>query len=254
MKQFIITPAVGKRLIAKALSDPAILSVAKERTLVIVAGTTNGYIAEEILKNLKIPGFTRNHFFRGLNLPPGKPLTAEGRLPDESKFPGDVIITKGVWQKGKTIVDVVDSLSEGDVIMKGANALNLEHKQAAALVGHPKAGTIGIALPAIVGRRVKLIIPVGLEKRIDANLFSLAERLNSPGASGYRLMPLPGQVFTELDAIEWLTGAKAELIAAGGVCGAEGCVMLSVTGTKQQQEETESLIAAISSEPAFNEL
>jgi hypothetical protein len=44
-------------------------------------------------------------------------------------------------------------------------------------------------------------------------LFELAEKLNAPGASGYRL--LPGQVFTEIQAVNQLTGATAELIAAG---------------------------------------
>ena len=65
-----------------------------------------------------------------------------------------MVITKGVWEKGKTIADVIDSLKEGDVILKGANALDLARRQAAILIGHPKAGTIGLALPAIVGRRV----------------------------------------------------------------------------------------------------
>jgi hypothetical protein len=172
VKQFLITPSAGKRLIAKALANhPTILSVLKNSTLVIVAGTTNGYIAEEILKTQKISNdFSRKHFFRGITLPPHKTVTVEGRVTDKSRFRGDVVITKGDWQKSKTISEVVDSLKEGDVILKGANALDLEHKQAAILNGHPKSGTIGLALPAVLGRRVKLIIPVGLEKRINGDL------------------------------------------------------------------------------------
>ena len=153
MKQFLITPAAGKRLIARTLANhPAIMKAIKNGTLVIVAGTTNGYVAEEIFKTHDIANdFSRKHFFRGITMPPTRKVTGEGRLPDESKFPGDVVIVKGVWQKGKTIGDVVDSLKEGDVILKGANALDLTHKQAAILIGHPKAGTIGLALPAVVG-------------------------------------------------------------------------------------------------------
>ncbi len=251
MKQFLITPSAGKRLIAKALANhPTILTAIKNGTLVIVAGTTNGYIAEEILKTQKNSGdFSRKHFFRGITLPPNKTVSVEGRLADESKFPGDAIIVKGVWQKGKTIADVVDSLKEGDVILKGANALDLERKQAAILIGHPKAGTIGLALPAVAGRRVKLIIPVGLEKRVNDDLYALAEKLNAPGAGGYRLLPVPGEVFTELDAVNFLTGANTELISAGGVCGAEGSCWLAVIGTKEQEENAEKLVAY---EPAFN--
>ncbi len=253
MKQFLIAPSAGKRLIAKALANhPIILSALKAGTIVIVAGTTNGYVAEEILNTLGASkDFSRKHFFRGIILPPTKTVTAEGRLSEESKFPGDVVITKGFWQKGKTVEDVVDSLKEGDVILKGANALDLEHNQAGILIGHPKAGTIGLALPAVVGRRVKLIIPVGLEKRVNDDLYALAEKLNSPGASGYRLLPVPGQVVTELDAINFLTGANAELISAGGVCGAEGACLLAVTGTKEQEAAAEKIFGSVACEQLF---
>ena len=254
MKQFLITPAAGKRLIAKALANHATISGAiKNGTLVIVAGTTNGYVAEEILSALGVgKDFSRKHFFRGITLPPGKTVTAEGRMADESKFPGDVVIAKGVWQKGKTLADVVDSLKEGDVILKGANALDLDRKQAAVLIGNPKAGTIGLTLPAVVGRRVKLIIPVGLEKRINGDLHTLAEKINAPGAGGNRLLPVPGQVFTELDAVNALTGASAELFSAGGVCGAEGSCWLAVSGTREQEDAAEKLFSSLASEPSFN--
>ncbi len=254
MKQFLITPHACKRLIAKTLANhPAINKTLKNGTLVIVAGTTNGYVAEEILKIHKIANdFSRKHFFRGITMPPTKAVTAEGRLADESKFPGDIVITKGVWQKGKTIADVIDDLKEGDVILKGANALDLTRRQAAILIGHPKAGTIGLALPAVVGRRVKLIIPVGLEKRVNGDLNALAEKLNAPGAGGYRLLPVQGEVFTELDALRVLTAADVELIASGGVCGAEGACWIAVTGEKEQEEFAEQIIASVVNEPPFS--
>jgi hypothetical protein len=252
MKQVLITPSAGKLLIAKALSKhPTIQSALKDGTLVLVAGTTNGYLAQEILLNLGIKDFSRNHFFRGVTLPPNIPTSPEGRLKDESHFPGDVIISKGIWQKGKTLADVADSLKMGDCIVKGANALDLEHKQAAILIGHSKAGTAGLSIPAVFGRRVKLIIAVGLEKRIGENLNLLAEKLASPDASGYRLLPIAGEVFTELDAIKMLSGATAEIIAAGGVCGAEGACYLAVEGTKKQEEEAEKIVSEIQNEPQF---
>lgn len=254
MKQYVITPAAGKRLIAKALAKhPAVTSALKNGTLIIVAGTTNGYVAEEILKSIgQAANFSRKRFFRGITLPPGSPVTAEGRLADESQFPGDVVITRGEWRKGKTIADVIDELKEGDVILKGANAVDLQRKQAALLIGHPKAGTIAVALQAVLGRRVRLIVPVGLEKRVNGDLHRLAEKVNAPGASGFRLFPMPGEIFTELEAIRLLTGADAELIAAGGVCGAEGCCWLAVSGTEEQEAAAEKLLSSVVSEPAFS--
>ena len=69
MKQYVLTPSAGKRLIAKALAaHPTILCAVKAGTVVIVAGTTNGYVAEEILKTLgACDGFSRKRFFRGIN-------------------------------------------------------------------------------------------------------------------------------------------------------------------------------------------
>ena len=253
MKQFLITPAAGKRLIAKTLANhPAVKKALKNGTVVIVAGTTNGYVAEEIFKAHHIENdFSRKHFFRGITLPSKRSVTGTGRLPDVSAFPGDVVIVRGVWQRGKLIEDVVDSLKEGDVILKGANALDLTRRQAAVLIGHPKAGTMGLALPAVVGRRVKLIIPVGVEKRVNGDLFALAQKLNAPGACGSRLLPVPGEVFTELDALAVLTGACVELIASGGVCGAEGACWVAVSGSEEQEEYAKQIVASVADEPAF---
>lgn len=140
MKQFVITTAASKRLIAKALSVRSdIESVLRSGTLVIIAGTTNGYVAEEILSKLnQDEGFSRRRFFRGVILPPNRPVTEAGTLPDQSGFPGDVVIAKGVWQKGKTIVDVADDLRQGDVILKGLNAVNLKNGKGGILIGHPQ--------------------------------------------------------------------------------------------------------------------
>jgi hypothetical protein len=254
MKQFVITPAAGKRLIGKAIAKhTAVAAAIKKGTVVIVAGTTNGFVAEEILSALnQAKEFKRDRFYRGIILPPARPTTPTGRLPDEGKFPGDVIIRNGVFQRGKTIFDVIDDLREGDVILKGANAVDLIQRRAAILIGDPKAGTIGVALQAMVGRRVRLILPVGLEKRVYGNLDDLAAKMNEPGTHGPRLLPVPGEIFTELDAISLLTGASAQLVAAGGVCGAEGSVWLNVSGKPAQEKAAEVLIKSVVNEPAFN--
>ena len=253
LKQFLITPAAGKRLIAKALArHPAINRVLESGIMVIIAGTTNGYVAEEILSSIdQLEGFSRKRFFRGIVLPPGGPVTSTGRIEDESGFSGDVIIKDGVWQKGLTIFDIVDDLKEGDVILKGANAINLQLRQAGIYIGDPFGGTIGAALQAVVGRRVRLILPVGMEKRVYSDLNDLALRLNVPGAQGPRLLPVPGEIFTEIEAIYFLTGANAEQIAGGGVSGAEGSIWLSVSGKEKQLESAEKLLNSVIFEHSF---
>lgn len=253
MKQFLITPAAGKRLIAKALIKyNAITKVLKSGTVAIIAGTTNGYIAEEMLSSInQADDFSRKRFFRGIVLPPGGPVTGTGRIADESEFPGDVIIQDGIWQKGKTIFDVVNDLNEGDIILKGINALNYSNKQAGIYIGDPLGGTIGTAIQAVVGRRVRLILPVGMEKRVYEDLNELAVKLNAPGAEGPRLLPVPGEIFTEIEAIYELTGANAKLVASGGVSGAEGSIWLAIEGDDKQLVKAEKLIKSVSLEPNF---
>lgn len=246
MRQFTVTPSMGKRLIGKGMAaHPALQAACKEGTLVIIAGTTNGYVAEEVLKALRIDGFQREGFRRGTVYAPGfDPRTVA------VDFPGDVVLINGAWQKGKTIFDVADSLKAGDLILKGGNTLDLLGEQAAVLIGDPQTGTAGAALRAVVGRRVQMIVPIGLEKRVLEDVRDLAEDLNAADASGPRLLPLPGEVFTELDAIDLLTGATARLVAGGGIYGAEGSSWIAVRGTSEQEQAAADLIQSVAGEPA----
>jgi len=253
MKQFLITTAAGKRLIGKGLAvHPVLRNALASATVVIIAGTTNGYVAEEVFAGFSAgESFPRNRFFRGITLPPSRPTTITGRLPDEKKLPGDVVFIKGVYQEGKTIFDVVDDLKEGDLILKGANAVDPVLKRAAILIGDPKGGTILRALQAVVGRRVRLILPVGLEKRVFEDLDTIAALMNAPGSFGPRFMPVPGEIVTEIEAIHLLSGATATLVASGGVGGAEGSIWLAISGTPKQMESAEKILKSVVPEPAF---
>ncbi len=248
MRTYVVTPAAGKRLIARALvRHPAVQTALQKGTLVIVAGTTNGYVAEEILRTVgQDSGFSRARFFRGVTVPPGESLSF-----DASEFPGDVILVRGRRLEGKTILHVLDEMGEGDVILKGANALDLRTRRAAVLIGDTRGGTAAAAMQAVVGRRVRLIVPVGLEKRVATDPWELAARLDAPGSTGPRLLPVVGEVVTELEAIALLTGATAELIAGGGVCGAEGSVWLGVEGTEEQVAAAATLLGELLAEPPF---
>jgi hypothetical protein len=65
------------------------------------------------------------------------------------------------------------------------------------------------------------------------------------------MLPVPGEVVTELEAVNILTGASAELVAAGGVCGAEGTVWLAISGTPEQEAAAKELLNEIRKEPNF---
>jgi hypothetical protein len=253
MKQVLLTVSAGKRLIGKAIANhPELKKTLIAGTIVIIAGTTNAYITEEIFALI---GETRNlnykRFFRGIIMAPGNKVTESGRLIDETGFPGDVVIQKGVWSKGKTIYDVAADLREGDIVLKGANALDTVHQRAAILIGNPTGGTVMPILQSLIGRRVRLILPVGLEKRIPGDLDSLANKMNAPGNKGMRYLPVPGEIFSEIEALALLAGVTAEIFASGGVLGAEGSVWLMLNGTPENEENAEKFIKSVACEPAF---
>ncbi len=245
MKQYVLTPAMGKRLIAKALlHHPFVREAMENGILAVVAGTTNGYVAEEVLRATgQAEGFSRKGFRRGVVTPPG--VSAP-----QADFPGDVVLVKGQWQKGREIFDFVNDMKAGDVILKGANVVDLLLRKAAVYIGHPMGGTIGAAVPAVIGRRVRLIVPVGVEKRTHEDIDSLVADVNDPDTEGPRLMPIPGDIFTELDAIPLLTGAVARLMGGGGVYGAEGAVWIGVQGEPEELQAAQQLLASLKGEPA----
>lgn len=243
MKQVNVTVAMGKRLIGKGMAvHPDITRVLQSGTLVVIAGTTNGYVAEEILGSMGLGDeFARIGFRRGMKVPPRKEAP-------EIDFPGDVVIRDGEWQKGATVTQAAPQLRTGDVVLKGANAFD-PRGQAAVQIGSDVGGTILSVMPAVIGRRVQLIVPVGLEKRVYEDINLITRRINAPETDGPRLLPMPGQIFTELDAINLLTGAEACLLAAGGVYGAEGSLWLGIDGTDEQIQAACDLIESVSDEP-----
>ena len=243
MKKFNLTPVMGKRLIGKGMAQhPDVQRVLEKGTLLIVAGTTNGYVAEEILTMLgQAEGFSRVGFRRGVTV-------AQGAKLPKAELAGDVVIVDGQWQPGKTVFDVAENLKAGDVVLKGGNAFD-PYGQAAVQIGHPQGGTVMAIVPTVIGRRVQLIVPIGLEKRVFDDIHTLAQRVNALDAEGPRLMPLPGEVFTELDAIQLLTGAEPVLLAGGGIFGAEGSAWIGVSGTEEQVDAAMALIKSVAGEP-----
>lgn len=242
--QMVLTVAMGKRLIARGLmADPAVRSTMSSGRLLIVAGTTNAYVAEEAMRVLGAEAeFDPRAFRRGVTLAPGAKPT-----PGQAAF--DLLIDRGEVRMDRTVFDIAPELGEGDMILKGANALHLPTGEAGVLIGHPQGGTMMPILSAVVGRRVQLTVPVGLEKRVEKPIARLSALVGAAGAEGPRLCPIPGRVYTELDALRSLTGASAELLAAGGALGAEGAVYLAVTGEEDQLEAARALSRMLRDEP-----
>jgi len=243
-KTFVLTVSESKRLIAKGVAEwPSVRRALKEGMVVVATGTTNSYVVEELLGKR----MDKTSYRSGLTLP--KRPTKELRMSQE--IMPDLVLRDGKPVEGLDRFTAVDEMKAGDVYIKGANALDYRRKLAGVLVGLDTGGTIGTVLGKLVGKRIELIIPIGLEKLVYEDIYEISRRLAEPGTEGPRMMPVWGTIITEIEAVKVLTGAEALLVSSGGVGGAEGSVRLLVRGNRDQLEAVEELMDSIWGEPPW---
>jgi len=238
-----LTVAESKRLIAKGVAQADFVKRAMEKGILAVgSGTTNGYVVEEITGER----FDKTKFVTGRTLPRGY------SGPKLSYERPDLVISKGRRLNGVKASDILDEMGPGDVYVKGVNAINLERQQAAVLIGHPTGGGVGRAIGTIMARRIRYLHPVGLEKSVPYDLDKVAARLNRErDGKGPSLWVVPGDIFTEIEALRVLADVEAVPAGAGGVGGAEGAVWLALFGERRGLDAAQAVIESVRGDPAF---
>ena len=243
-RQFVLTVAESKRLIAKAVAAlPEVQRAMKEGTVVVATGTTNAYVLEE-LWGRKID---KRCYRSGITTPDEPERSPE---PQGEKIP-DVVFVKGKVEPKYDRVNAVKDMKKGDVYIKGANVLNYDDDVAGILIGGMDGATIGNTIGHIIGKQIQLIIPVGLEKLTYEGINELHFLASEEDYEGPRMWPITGSIVTEIEALAILAGVDAYLYSAGGVAGAEGSVRMLVEGTDEEVEETLELIKSIKGEPRY---
>ena len=242
--ELVLTVAQSKRLIAHGVINHPVVKTAFNNGMIgICRGTTCSYVAEEFIGH-PVEKFS---YTTGLTLPK-IPYPA---IEKPASMMHDILIQKGeIHLDGETVVEAAKNMNPGDVIIKGANALNYEKNIAGCLVGHPVGGTVGGFWGPLYGKKIKLVIPVGLEKEIAGDIIRLSS-LCMDENPGLALMPMTGIIITEIEAIHILTGATAYQIAAGGIRGAEGSVRLQITGSTEQIHSVKALTSEVEDEPPY---
>jgi hypothetical protein len=242
----VLDPSESRRLIAKATAAiPEVKRALATGTIIIARGVTNAFVTEELL---------------GVRVEPKSGLSVgtvcSGITTGHSGPPAS---TSHVIRHGK-VVDGADASKEilsfgpDDVFIKGGNAIDAEGR-AGILASGPTGGTIGMAWPVITARGSHLVMPIGLEKLIPS-VVAAAERSGiyrfkwSMGLPA-RLIPIElGRVITEIQALAILAGVEVTPVAAGGIGGSEGAVVLSIEGEESRVERAFELVKSIKGEPA----
>jgi hypothetical protein len=248
-----LTSAESKRLIAKGVvAMPEVKKALENGSIIIGRGTTNTYIAEEIMqrdtenkaayekKILNKAEYTRGVITHG-------ELTVNQRRGTGNDF---VLKNGRLWDIRPQ--EVIPQFTRHDVFLKGANAVDARG-EAGVLCASSDAGTIGYALMSLIARDSNLIAGVGLEKMVP----SVAEGVNVSGVYNYKysigrpvaLIPLvKAKVVTEIQALAILFGVSATMVGAGGIGGSEGSVVLVIEGDETSVDKAFGCIKSIKGE------
>lgn len=245
--QITLTSSESKRLIAKGvIALPVMQKALKEHIIILAGGTTNAFLAEEIL-GIKIE--EKSSYTAG--------IIAEGQtgVSKEQNRIHPYIISKGKalgpevhWK------EYLPKLEPGDVFIKGGNAV--DHTGLAAVAAsNLSGGTIGAAAGSLNVRGIELIVPIGLEKLVpdvrEAVEFMAGHRPDVAIGDTIGLIPMLGAtVVTEITALETLFPIKVKCIAAGGVNGSEGAITLVMEGDEATVKSALEIIYSIKGEPS----
>ena len=243
MSTFSLTVAEGKRLIAKGIAaHPLVKKKMISGMVIITKGSTNTYIAEELI------GLAEDHgrFVSG-NIS-SKPFPIE-----TNKIP-EIIIENGKRIE-MPIKEALAALKKGDIVLKGANLLNYEKKQTAVVVGAPDGGTMGRVQPFTEEGPGHLIVPIGLEKEVHGDLNNYAKVMSfdikKPESTPLLLLHKNAEIFTEIEAIKQFGNVEVILFASGGINGSEGGKSFAIYGTHAEVEKVTNIILKIKGEPPF---
>jgi hypothetical protein len=230
ISSFALHPTASKYLIAQAVAKmPQVQKAFQNGKIFIGLGTTNMLVAEALLgKPIDPP----EAFVAGVITQKTACVTEpEVRLSPLCINRGEVIQTD--W------IEFVNTFEEGDLFIKGANAVD-PFGRAGILIADPQGGTIGKAMGILKAKGIEIICPVGLEKMIPS--CELAEKHMGITRTGPRLGFKLGYIsvsnatlVTEIESIQILFGLNALQIAAGGVQGMEGSVVLAVESDDEEK-------------------
>ncbi|GAB6174141.1 hypothetical protein JCM15765_36190 [Paradesulfitobacterium aromaticivorans] len=233
--QVTLTVSEGKRLIAKGIvALPEVLRAVDGGKILLKGGTTVSAVSEEMV---------------------GQPLKISGRISPsgartcrDSTLKGHVaLLTGGRFEiVDNTLKDVVPTLGCDDVVIIGANILDLDGN-AAMCVGGALGGPAGEVLTGIQGSGAKIIIAVGLEKLIpgrvsDAVMAAGRNTMNQAQGMAFGLVPLIGKVITEREALSYLVDVSCTVIAKGGIDGAEGATTMVVVGQSAEVAKAAEIV------------
>lgn len=233
--QISLTVDEGKRLIAEAIYALEWYQKALEQGKILLkGGTTVSALSEKTV---------------------GVPLRISGRISaqgakaalNKPEHPHNILIENGRYENvDDRFLETVLSLDREDVVVIGANAIDV-HGNAVMMAGSPGGGPPGRGCSAMACEGMQVIIACGLEKLIPGNLLDIVKKTGrkmTDAAQGMSvgLIPLFGELITEIEALRLLADVVPTVIGKGGLDGGASALTLVLDG---KEEEIGNALAVI---------
>lgn len=242
---FTLTPPESRRLLAKAVAAMPEVQAALENAYVIIPGSTaNAYVVEELLGR-EIPKAT---FTAGIIT--HRLLCVTDVDDRDAQIP--TILYKGE-PCGKSIREALDDFHIETVIIKGANAIDLDGNVGVITSGFD-GGTVPVILGTATSQGLNIIVPVGLEKLVpsvvESSAAAGAKTLDYSMGADFGMYCLPNTLpITEIDALDILFDVDAVHVASGGTGDSHGAVVLIIEGADANVKAAIECIEDIKGEP-----
>ncbi len=222
----VLNPSTAKRLIAQGVAaHPIVAQAMRGGTVVVTLGTTNGYVASELLGDT----IDQGAFAAGVI---DDRWNVNARLGEAT----DLVLKDGV-QIPFDEKDVLGNLTAGDVVIKGGNALD-PFGTVGVLLAAATGGTVGRYVPTAIARGVDIVIPISVAKSVHTSIADLtldlgSRRLELAMGLPCGMYPLTGHVVSEIDALELLFEVRATHICSSGIGAGRGSVSLLIEGEEE---------------------
>jgi hypothetical protein len=260
MKSLVtLTSSESKRLVAKAIVKMDIVQEALHNGIIAIDGGSSGaYVAEELARELGIQLEVKDlrDYIIGLIAEDGSCLEAV----DSLKLP---VFVKGQIEyvnfPEENFSKYFSQMTDSDIFIKGGNAVDIEGKAGGLCAAHG-GGHLGMWLPHALVVGVPVVIPMTINKTIPTTIEKVTQALGIARISlkhchgmAVGMLPMPGIVVREIEAIDILSGAEAIPVAGSGIGSGEGTITLLVHGTDSQVERAWDIIQGTKGEPPLQE-
>lgn len=235
--QVTLTVEEGKEIIALGvLKHPLLLNSFKNGKIIFKGGTTVSKITEKLI---------------GVSLRISGRITTRGTVSCLTTLnsPHSILLEDGNWKNiDETIVKEVQGFNNNDIIICGANAFDYKGR-AALMAGSPGGGNVGQSMSSWYSEGASVLIPVGIEKMIPGDLDEIINKSSRTGKSlswgmSVGLIPIYGEIFTEVEAFRKLANVECFVIGSGGLAEAQGSTTFEIWGSKIELDKIIEILKA----------